>query len=311
MTLNNDCGRGASDVSPPVDVILAKAVFDQIPVQKILAIARELQSAVVSDSRAVIQKDSSEIVTKADFEIQRTLIKYFAESPLAGMYRIKAEEETDNVVESEGARLQLLIDPLDGTNAFVRGEPLWGTMVGLCDSSGVLRYSWNLLSDGSIYRSSTSLEMPPASWESLHNRELTVDLFDYGAGVALQARELLGRPCRASSVPCAVWTGWKLLSGELDGLLWLPSKLGKRSYPDYDLIFLGALAERGFKVALGRSDAASQQASMVAVAPCEAGLERLWNTGLTLLRNSECAALQRGDDLRVTTPIVSKKRGSL
>lgn len=311
MTLNNDCRRGASDVNPAVDVTLIKAVFDQIPVQEILAIARGLQNTVMSDSRAVTRKDSSEIVTKADLEIQRTLIKYFAESPLAGMYRIKAEEESDNVVDSESAHLQLLIDPLDGTNPFVRGEPLWGTMVGVCDSLGVLRHSWNLLSDGSIYCSSTSQEMPPASWQSIRNRELTVDLFDYGAGVAMQALELMGRPCRATSIPCAVWTGWKLLSGELDGLLWLPSKLGKRSYPDYDLVFLGALAARGFKVALGYSDASPQEVSMVAVAPCEAGLERLWSTGVTLLRNSECATLQRSEDLRVTTPIASKQRVSL
>ena len=295
----------------PVDMTLITAVFDQVPVREILAIARELQSTVLSDSRAVTRKESSEIVTKADLEIQRTLLKYFAESALAGMYQIKAEEETDNVAESESAYLQLLIDPLDGTNPFVRGEPFWGTMVGVCDSSGVLRYSWNLLSDGSIYRSSASQEMPPASWESVSNRELTIDLFDYGAGLALQARELLGRSCQATSIPSAVWTGWKLLSGELDGLLWLPSKLGKRSYPDYDLVFLGALAARGFKVALGYSDSTTQAVSMVAVAPCEAGLERLWNTGVTLIRNSEYATVRRSEDLRVTAPIVSKQRVSL
>ena len=308
---SNDYDRGASSVNSSSETALIKATFDQIPVREVLAIARRVQSSIVADPRAVIRKNSSEIVTKADLEIQRILIQYFAESPLAGMYKIKAEEETARAVESDSAQLQLLIDPLDGTNPFVRGEPLWGTMVGLCNSQGVLQYSWNLLSDGSIYSSNGAQELPPASWESDRSRELAIDLFDYGAGVAMRAAQMLGRRCRATSMPSAVWTGWMLLRGELDGLLWLPSSLGKRSYPDYDLVFLGALAARGFKVALGLSSGASQEVAMVAVAPCEAGLEQLWNAGVSLLSGEQRAILERSDELRITAPISLEERGSL
>ncbi|MEO6527142.1 MAG: histidinol-phosphatase [Gemmatimonadaceae bacterium] len=40
--------------------------------------------------------------------------------------------------ERPGARRRWIIDPIDGTKAFVRGTPLWGSLVALCEGERVL-----------------------------------------------------------------------------------------------------------------------------------------------------------------------------
>ena len=40
--------------------------------------------------------------------------------------------------ERPGARRRWLIDPIDGTKSFVRGAPLWGSLVALCEGDQVL-----------------------------------------------------------------------------------------------------------------------------------------------------------------------------
>ncbi len=40
--------------------------------------------------------------------------------------------------ERVGARRRWVIDPIDGTKAFVRGVPLWGSLVALCEGDAVL-----------------------------------------------------------------------------------------------------------------------------------------------------------------------------
>jgi histidinol-phosphatase len=45
-------------------------------------------------------------------------------------------EELDPV--NQEARRRWLIDPIDGTKTFVRGVPLWGTLVALCEGRGVI-----------------------------------------------------------------------------------------------------------------------------------------------------------------------------
>ncbi len=40
--------------------------------------------------------------------------------------------------ERAGARRRWLIDPIDGTKSFVRGTPLWGSLVALCEGETVL-----------------------------------------------------------------------------------------------------------------------------------------------------------------------------
>jgi histidinol-phosphatase len=40
--------------------------------------------------------------------------------------------------ERPGARRRWVIDPIDGTKSFVRGTPLWGSLVALCEGEAVL-----------------------------------------------------------------------------------------------------------------------------------------------------------------------------
>ena len=40
--------------------------------------------------------------------------------------------------ERAGARRRWIIDPIDGTKSFVRGVPLWGSLVALCEGDSVL-----------------------------------------------------------------------------------------------------------------------------------------------------------------------------
>jgi fructose-1,6-bisphosphatase/inositol monophosphatase family enzyme len=40
--------------------------------------------------------------------------------------------------ERPGARRRWIIDPIDGTKSFVRGTPLWGSLVALCEGTKVL-----------------------------------------------------------------------------------------------------------------------------------------------------------------------------
>ena len=40
--------------------------------------------------------------------------------------------------ERTGARRRWVIDPIDGTKAFIRGTPLWGSLVALCEGERVL-----------------------------------------------------------------------------------------------------------------------------------------------------------------------------
>jgi histidinol phosphatase-like enzyme (inositol monophosphatase family) len=40
--------------------------------------------------------------------------------------------------ERPGARRRWVIDPIDGTKSFVRGTPLWGSLVALCEGESVL-----------------------------------------------------------------------------------------------------------------------------------------------------------------------------
>ena len=48
---------------------------------------------------------------------------------------IQGEEFAD---EGAGARRRWLIDPIDGTKSFVRGVPLWGTLIACCEGDTVL-----------------------------------------------------------------------------------------------------------------------------------------------------------------------------
>ena len=68
-------------------------------------------------------------VTLADRAAERVISKAVAAAyPWHGI--IGEEYGTRN----EGSRYQWVIDPIDGTRAFIMGSPMWGTLIGLLDS---------------------------------------------------------------------------------------------------------------------------------------------------------------------------------
>ena len=80
------------------------------------------------------------------------------------------------------------------------------------------------------------------------------------------AREKFPTGFKTTSYPAAIWAGWELFNGRLDGLVWLPSEAGKKNYPDYDLVFLDALKRQGWKVLLGKLQKVGR-VEMLVVAP--------------------------------------------
>ncbi len=81
----------------------------------------------------VERKDDGSPVTIADREAELAARAWLrARFPLDG---IQGEEFAD---EGGSARRRWILDPIDGTKAFVRGVPLWGTLVACCEGDTVL-----------------------------------------------------------------------------------------------------------------------------------------------------------------------------
>jgi len=291
-------------------------VFNAIPVNEILQIASSIQSRLIDEKSLIKEKGGNELVTEADLKIQECLLDYFSGSELGGTYFLKAEEElgAKELLQNESGKLyQLIIDPLDGTNPFSQGKNNWGVMVGVCSNEGEILFSWNLLSSGEIYSSVVPSEKPPnekpQSWSlALKTKSrLRIDIDDYGAGAAERFPQAFSKiagwsldQLEVSSQAAAVVAGWELYQGVLDGLLWLPSEKGKRSYPDYDLTYLGALKNCGWKIALGKK---ADSVQMVVVAPSEEELSQLIKTGLSLLTPQKAEEINIISELKITTSI--------
>ena len=71
---------------------------------------------------------------------------------------------------------------------------------------------------------------------------------------------------------------------KVNGLLWLPSKKGKKWYPDYDLVFLGALFNKGYNIIIGKKD---NNNSMIAIGLTLKDAEKLYEIGLSLLPKNQ------------------------
>lgn len=72
-------------------------------------------------------------VTIADREAERAARAWLAERfPADGVF---GEEMSDERVD---APRRWILDPIDGTKAFVRGVPLWGTLIACCEGDTVL-----------------------------------------------------------------------------------------------------------------------------------------------------------------------------
>ena len=82
---------------------------------------------------AVETKGDGSPVTIADREAERVAREWIAERfPMDGMHGEEFGPERGT------AARRWIIDPIDGTKAFVRGVPLWGTLVACCEGDTVL-----------------------------------------------------------------------------------------------------------------------------------------------------------------------------
>lgn len=264
-------------------------VFASIPKEDILKTACDIQGRLASDPSLIEAKDMTELVTQADKKIQNEIIlPYMDSSPLGGTFLVKAEEELDSGRSPGGeASWQLVVDPLDGTEEFCAGGERWGAMVGACDLTGRMFYSWNLLSSGEVFMTGDTAERPLSFAEKqASGRPVAIDIYDYSEGAAKSFTEYFTRfPVQTTSYPAAVWAGARLYHNDLDGILWLPSDSGKRNYPDYDLVFLGALNDRGFKMRLGKNKSGGTE--LVAVAPDDKEADYLLQTGLAMITDDK------------------------
>lgn len=289
------------------------SVFQGIPVSEILEKANSFVSRIQAGDTAVQAKELGEIFTEADICIQDSILDYFSQSTLAGRYTIKAEEviAPKYLKSVEGAKpWQLIVDPIDGTNAFCDGLDEWGTCIGLCDQEGILRFSWNMLASGKIFSTTTAIESElglPWCDRLKSSAELVFDIYDYGAGAAdrfpktfrsISNNDISTEAILVESCPSGVVAGSKLYNGEIDGLLWLSSEKGKRNYPDYDLIMVGALYAQGWKVAIGKK---GESVELLVIAPSEKDLSLLWNVGLSLLPSLKKESIQQVRELAITS----------
>ncbi len=267
-------------------------LLEQIPKEKILSLAQDMQIKLKEVKSFLGQKklkDEWGLTTTADIAIEKILIKYFDSSCLRNKYYLKSEESAQTKVRKK-FDWQLLVDPLDGTSAYKKEKNTWGVMVGLCDAKGQLNYSWNLVSNGATYTNFTKnskLKLQSFQQKITNKQQLNIDVYDYKNNIAdkfkTEFENQLGinaRLINKTSYPAAVWTGWQLSQGQLDGLLWLPSNTGKKWYPDYDLIFLGALQAQGYKIILGK---VGNENALIAVATTKDDVKALFNNGLNMI----------------------------
>ncbi len=82
---------------------------------------------------AVEWKNDGSPVTIADREAERAARAWIAQRfPHDGLFG--EELQAENV----GATRRWILDPIDGTKAFVRGVPLWGTLIACCEGETIL-----------------------------------------------------------------------------------------------------------------------------------------------------------------------------
>lgn len=286
------------------------SVFNNIPTKTIIKMAKDIQKRLLNDqtlAKKIKGEDEWGWVTKTDTKIQKMLLSYFASSELAGTYRITAEEE---FIQSKNidSTWQLIIDPLDGTSSFRKQKDTWGVMVGACDLSGILKYSWNLVSIGEVFSTQTG-DNSPVKQKSLFEKaskgeKAAVDVYDYGSGAVEKFGVLFEKEFNISknqyeltSYPAAIWAGWQLYQSNLDALLWLPSNQGKKWYPDYDLIFLDALQKQGYEILLGKIE---KYNALVVIAPTKEDVEKLYQIGTSLIPKQIKTKLIKKTDLSIT-----------
>lgn len=102
-------------------------------VEQVARIAGEIALGYYKSSLVIESKADGSPVTIADRSAEQ-----------AARAWIEGNFPSDGILGEElgivrpDARRQWILDPIDGTKTFVRGVPLWGTLVGLCQGSEVL-----------------------------------------------------------------------------------------------------------------------------------------------------------------------------
>lgn len=90
--------------------------------------AQSLPRFQADDLGVTVKADSSR-VTDADLATERAIREILsAERPHDGVFGEEFGSETGT---GAGTNRQWIIDPIDGTHGFLRGTPLWGTMIAL------------------------------------------------------------------------------------------------------------------------------------------------------------------------------------
>lgn len=261
-------------------------VFNQINSKEIILLAKKIQKELISNKSLIKNNgDIYKVVTQADIEIQKYLLNYFENSSLKNTYQIIAEEK---YVKKNNSNViwKLIIDPLDGTSSFKNQKNTWGVMIGACDMNDVLKYSYNIISTGEIFKTENKNKTKLKSFEELikNDQKVSIDVYDYDSGISNSFSNLY----KKTSYPAAIWAGWQLYQQKINGLLWLPSDQGKKYYPDYDLIFLGSLLSKGYNIIIGKSNSKNY---LIAVGPTVKDTEILYESGLRLISKSTSSKL--------------------
>ena len=271
---------------------LAQVFFDSLPKKEILEYANNIQERIMSGDETMIRKkNDGTLVTEADTKIEQMIIDCFNKSSLKNLCGIRGEEKVGDVAKS--GLWTLLIDPIDGSGSLVKGNLTWGIMVGLLDESNILRYAWNLLSTGDIFATGMENTMP-AKISLKRTANPKIDFYDYGSGQEEIFRTALAemgiQNSELTSCPAAVWAGWKLYQNELSALVWVVGENEKKTYPDYDLIFLATLIEQEYKVRLGKFG--SGENGIIVIAPTDEDADMLYKIGLAIVSRKNTSSIK-------------------
>jgi histidinol-phosphatase len=100
---------------------------------EVARVAGDVAMRFYKSGLAVESKQDGSPVTAADRSAERAARDWLAERfPDDGVLGEELGESQPN------ARRRWVLDPIDGTKTFVRGVPLWGTLVALCEGERVL-----------------------------------------------------------------------------------------------------------------------------------------------------------------------------
>ncbi len=261
---------------------MAKSFFDSLPKSEMLAYAKNIQNLILSgDESIVAKKNDGTLVTEADTRLEQMIVDCFKASPLKELCSIKGEEGTANTVKKN--TWTLIIDPIDGSSSLVKGTDTWGVMVGFTNPEGILKYSWNLISSGEIFQTgpeNISIQKPTLE----NQKNFRIDFYDYKSGQEGLFKNELEKAGRTgfelTSYPAAVTAGWKLYTGDLSALVWVRGENEKKTFPDYDLLFLAPIQELGYSTRIGKMKTGENV--IIVVAPTNEDADSLYSIALSI-----------------------------